>query len=104
MRIDAAILAVATMLLQATNAVQACGDKFLLVGRGVEFHRAYAALYPASIVTMRGCQHVAKAIHDSRFQRVWRRDTVFCSSRTTRHWRRTETDRVDLILPTSPML
>ena len=40
----------AAVLLEATGAVQACGDKFLLVGRGVAFRRAYAAVYPASIV------------------------------------------------------
>jgi hypothetical protein len=28
----------------------ACGDKFLMVGRGVSFQRAYAAIHPASIV------------------------------------------------------
>src|SRR5689334_20025568 len=69
MRADTAILAAATMLLQATNAAQACGDKFLLVGRGVEFHRAYAALYPASIVIYaRLPGDAAKAIRDSRVQ------------------------------------
>ena len=28
----------------------ACGDKFLLVGRGARFQRAYAAVHPASIL------------------------------------------------------
>jgi hypothetical protein len=69
MRADAAILAVASMLLQATNTAETCGDKFLLVGRGVEFHRAYAALYPASIVIYaKPPGDAAKAICDSRFQ------------------------------------
>ena len=69
MRTHEAILAVAIMLLQAANPAQACGDKFLLVGRGVEFHRAYAALYRASILIytkMPG--DASKAIRDSRFQ------------------------------------
>ena len=69
MRTYTSILAVAIVLLQATNAAQACGDKVLLVGRGVEFHRAYAALYPASIVIYaRLPGDAAKAIRDSRFQ------------------------------------
>lgn len=29
--------------------VQACGDKFLLVGRGAKFQRAYASVYPANV-------------------------------------------------------
>ena len=69
MRAYAAVLSTAAVLLQTTNATQACGDKFLLVGRGVEFHRAYAALYPASIVIYaRLPSDAAKAIRDSRFQ------------------------------------
>ena len=30
----------------------ACGDKFMLVGRGVRFQRAYAAIHPASILIL----------------------------------------------------
>jgi hypothetical protein len=30
--------------------VDACGDKFLLVGRGLAFGRAYASVYPGSIL------------------------------------------------------
>lgn len=30
--------------------VNACGDKFLVVGRGIRYERAYAANYPASIL------------------------------------------------------
>jgi hypothetical protein len=33
-----------------SQTVSACGDKFLLVGRGVRFERAYAAIHPASIL------------------------------------------------------
>jgi hypothetical protein len=32
------------------EALLACGDKFLLVGRGVSFRHAYAAIHPASIL------------------------------------------------------
>src|SRR5262245_33094381 len=67
MRAYAAVLATVVLLLQATNAAQACGDKFVLVGRGVEFHRAYAAVYPASIVIYAKPQgHAARAISDPR--------------------------------------
>ena len=49
MRTAAFALIVATCL--ATPAVLgACGDKFLLVGRGLAFGRAYASLVPGSIV------------------------------------------------------
>jgi hypothetical protein len=33
-----------------SQVASACGDKFLLVGRGVTFRRAYAAIHPASIL------------------------------------------------------
>ena len=50
-------------------AAQACGDKFLLLGRGVKFRRAYAAIYPALIVIYAPPQrHAAKAIRDPRLQ------------------------------------
>jgi hypothetical protein len=53
----------------ASQGMQACGDKFLLVGRGVKFQRAYAAIYPASIVIYAQPQRsAAKAIRDPRLQ------------------------------------
>ena len=30
--------------------VQACGDKFLMVGRGAKFQRAYASVYPGKLL------------------------------------------------------
>jgi hypothetical protein len=50
------------------DGVQACGDKFLLVGRGVKFRQAYAAIYPASIIVYAQPQQpsTAKAILDPR--------------------------------------
>jgi hypothetical protein len=69
MRAVVPVLAITAVLLQTTSAAQACGDKFLLVGRGVEFHRAYAAVYPASIVIYVHSQGAAaKAIRDPRLQ------------------------------------
>jgi len=68
MRTLGAILVVAAVgLVQSAVPLRACGDKFLLVGRGVSFHRAYAAIYPASIVVYAQPQrNAAKAIHDPR--------------------------------------
>jgi hypothetical protein len=34
------------------NDLSACGDKFILVGRGVRFQHAYAAVHPASILIL----------------------------------------------------
>ena len=70
MRPYAPMLALASIFLQSSNPAQACGDKFVVVGRGVEFHRAYAAVYPASILIYAKPQgHAAKAISDPRLQK-----------------------------------
>ncbi len=101
MRTCASVLAVATVLLQSTNAAQACGDKFLLVGRGVEFHRAYAAVYPASIVIYaRLAGDAGKAIRDSRFQANLKQSghLVQMVESDAALARALESDRVDLIL------
>ena len=47
-----AVLALAGVLSLGVGAkaVSACGDKFLSVGRGLSFPRAYAAIHPASIL------------------------------------------------------
>ena len=69
MRAFSLILACCAAMLGTTGAAQACGDKFVLVGRGVAFRRAYAAVYPASIVLYAQPQRsIAKAIHDPRLQ------------------------------------
>jgi hypothetical protein len=46
----------------APESVSACGDKFLLAGRGVSFRHAYAAVHPASILLVlppRGVKNAA---------------------------------------------
>ena len=100
MRAYLAVLSTAAVLLQTTNTTQACGDKFLLVGRGIEFHRAYAALYPASIVIYaRLAGDAAKAIRDSRFQASLKQSghrVVLVESDAA--LARALEDRVDLIL------
>jgi hypothetical protein len=101
MRAYTTILTVATLLLQPTSAAQACGDKFLLVGRGVEFHRAYAAVYPASIVIYaRLPGDAAKAIRDSRFQASLKQSghKVLLVENDAALARALEAERVDLIL------
>jgi hypothetical protein len=63
------ILAFGAVFLQAQSSAQACGDKFLLVGRGVAYRRAYAAVYPASIVVYADPKRTAaKAIRDPKLQ------------------------------------
>src|SRR5436309_904894 len=70
MRVYASIVVgFAAIFVQGTTPVQACGDKFLLVCRGVAYHRAYAAVYLASIVVYAWPQRNAtKAIRDPRLQ------------------------------------
>src|SRR6185295_13838098 len=50
-----------------SQAVSACGDKFLAVGRGLRFQRAYAAIHPASILIVLPLKTVkTAAVRDSR--------------------------------------
>jgi len=69
MRTGVLALLVSVLGLQQTHAVEACGDKFLLVGRSARFRQAYAAIYPAAIVLFAQPQHGAgKGIRDARLQ------------------------------------
>lgn len=62
-------VAVATLGTLGSQATSACGDKFLLVGRGVRFQRAYAAIHPASILIVLPPKSVkSAAVRDSRLQ------------------------------------
>ena len=70
-------LVVLTMALAAAptawRPVHACGDKFLLVGRGVRFQRAYAAVHPANIlIYARSSTSADKAIRDPQFHKSLR--------------------------------
>jgi vacuolar-type H+-ATPase subunit F/Vma7 len=50
-----------------SQAVSACGDKFVVVGRGVRFEQAYAAIHPASILIVLPAKNVkSAAVRDSR--------------------------------------
>ena len=62
-------LAFLTIVGTDSQAVSACGDKFLLVGRGVSFRRAYAAIHPASILIVLPLKTVkSAAVRDSGLQ------------------------------------
>ena len=103
MRIPVVAAWVALMAIAAgADSVRACGDKFLLVGRGVKFRQAYAAIYPASIVIYaQPPQHsAAKAMLDPRLQSglksAGHRVTIAKDERAL--MRALESEPVDLIL------
>jgi vacuolar-type H+-ATPase subunit F/Vma7 len=63
----AAALIVVVIAGIGTEVASACGDKFLAVGRGVRFQRAYAAIHPASILIVLPAKNVkTAAVRDSR--------------------------------------
>jgi hypothetical protein len=71
-------LAVATVLLALATigerGLQACGDKFFLVGRGDRFARAYASLHPGRIVIYTGgSTATSNALGDGRLQKYFSR-------------------------------
>jgi hypothetical protein len=49
-RIAALIVALVVGVPALNTGVHACGDKFLMVGRGAKFQRAYASVYPGKVV------------------------------------------------------
>jgi len=89
-------------VVQGADGLQACGDKFLLVGRGVKFRQAYAAIYPASILIYAHPQPqgAAKAILDPKLQSglkaAGHRITIAEDDKALT--RTLESDRVDLVL------
>jgi hypothetical protein len=50
MRSLATVVATSVLVAVSWISIDACGDKFLLVGRGVSVGRTYASLYPGRIV------------------------------------------------------
>jgi hypothetical protein len=68
-RLAIPFLLTAAVVLQATQVLDACGDKFLLVGRGIKYQRAYAAIYPANILLYAGSKTGrASIMRDAKFQ------------------------------------
>jgi hypothetical protein len=102
MRVCAVLSWIVLVAVVQADGVQACGDKFLLVGRGVKFRQAYAAIYPATIVVYaQPEQHnAAKAILDPRLQASLKtaghRVTIVEDDRALA--RTLESERVDLVL------
>jgi hypothetical protein len=97
----ATLLLAAVAVVQGADSLQACGDKFLLVGRGVKFRQAYAAIYPASIIVYAQPKYsTAKAIRDQRLQAdlkaAGHHVTIAEDERALA--RALETERIDLVL------
>jgi CheY-like chemotaxis protein len=102
MRASVVVLVIsASVLLHGADVLQACGDKFLLVGRGAKFRQAYAAIYPASIVVFAHPQRSsAKAIRDSKLQTDLKRagHRVSIAEDEAALVKALESDKVDLVL------
>lgn len=65
----AAAVVVLSVASFGSQVVSACGDKFVLLGRGVRFQRAYAAIHPAAILLVIPPKSVKNAaVRDSRLQ------------------------------------
>jgi hypothetical protein len=92
MRRLAAVLLACGMVFVPVSEISACGDKFLLVGRGMRLQRAYAALHPASIVVL--------VAPKSKTPAVTRDPQLVTTLRRAGHDVRTISDRAGLELPT----
>lgn len=68
------LIAVMVLLIPAFwQVAHACGDKFLMVGRGARFQRAYASVYPGHVVVYARKSLGAKAvITDARLHKLLR--------------------------------
>ena len=67
------VIAGIAMTSMTWSPAEACGDKFLLVGRGVRFQRAYAAVHPANIlIYARSATDANRAIRDPQFHKTLR--------------------------------
>jgi hypothetical protein len=59
------IVVASILVASSTTAAEACGDKFLRVGRGARYQRAYVAVHPASLLLLaRRGTPVAAALHE----------------------------------------
>jgi hypothetical protein len=50
LRLAAIVVALTVTVPALYPVVEACGDKFLMVGRGAKFQRAYASVYPGKVL------------------------------------------------------
>ena len=59
------ILMASILVASSTSGAEACGDKFLRVGRGARYQRAYVAVHPASLLLVaRPGSSVAAALRE----------------------------------------
>ena len=59
------LLAACLLVVSDTSSADACGDKFLRVGRGARYQRAYVAVHPASVLLLaRPGSSVATALRE----------------------------------------
>jgi hypothetical protein len=67
------VVALAVSLPVMYPVAQACGDKFLMVGRGARFQRAYASVYPGKVlIYARPSSDAKAAIRDPQLHKALR--------------------------------
>jgi hypothetical protein len=72
-RIVALVVALAVGVPAIYSVAQACGDKFLMVGRGAKFQRAYASVYPGKVlIYTRPSTNSKAAIRDPQLHKALR--------------------------------
>ena len=72
-RIAPLVVALAVSVPVIYPVVQACGDKFLMVGRGAKFQRAYASIYPSKLlIYARPSTDAKAAIRDPQLHKALR--------------------------------
>lgn len=72
-RLPSLVVVVALCLGVAAPAIHACGDKFLMVGRGAKFQRAYASVYPGKLlIYARPSTNPKAAIRDPQLHKALR--------------------------------
>ena len=72
-RIAALVVAVSVSVPVTYPVAHACGDKFLMAGRGAKFQRAYASVYPGKVLIYSQSSKNAKtAIRDPQLHKALR--------------------------------
>lgn len=72
-RLASLVVVLAVCLGAVDPAIHACGDKFLMVGRGAKFQRAYASVYPGKLlIYARPSTNAKAAIRDPQLHKALR--------------------------------
>ena len=72
-RIAVVVVAMAVSVPAMYPVAHACGDKFLMAGRGAKFQRAYASVYPSKLlIYARPSTDPRAAIRDPQLQKALR--------------------------------